>query len=164
MLLKSLAAGATLALAAGIACAQSLEHWGEVAGWDVLIDPTLGNGCLIQTEYEDGSLVRIGFDHTQDAAYVTVFNEGWGDIEEGAAYDLVFALDGQEYDAEGTGMYLEGVPGVDIVFDSADFLVDIAQRRVMTMFNDSGEVMSIDLGGTNAAIQEAIRCDDAQPR
>jgi hypothetical protein len=43
---------------AAIACllpvaafAQSLEEWGSAGGWDVLIDPTLGDGCLIQAEY-----------------------------------------------------------------------------------------------------------------
>lgn len=162
MFVRSLVAGAALSLAAGLACAQSLERWGETAGWDILIDPSLGNGCLIQAEYDDGSLVRIGFDHTQDSGYLTVFNDGWGDLEEGAIYPISFALDGEEYDAEATGLYLEGVPGVDILFDEPDFLLDIARRNTMTMFYDGAEVMVIELGGTNAAIQEAIRCDDAQ--
>lgn len=162
MFIRSVAAGAALSLAAGLACAQSLERWGETAGWDILIDPTLGNGCLIQAEYEDGSLVRIGFDHTQDSGYVTVFNGGWGDLEEGATYPVSFALDGEEYEAEGTGMYLEGVPGIDILFDNPDFLVDIARRNAMTMYSEGEEVMAIELGGSSAALQEAIRCDDAQ--
>ena len=162
MFTKSAVAGAALALVAGVAGAQSLERWGETSGWDILIDPTLGNGCLIQAEYDDGSVVRIGFDRTQDAGYVTVFNTAWGDVEEGAAYPVSFALDSEEYDAEATGMYLEDVPGLDIVFDNPDFLLDIAQRNVMTMLHEGEEVMVIELGGTNAAIQEAIRCDDAQ--
>ena len=28
--------------------------------WDVLVDPSLGDGCLIQAAYQDGSIVRIG--------------------------------------------------------------------------------------------------------
>lgn len=162
MFTKSAVAGAALALVAGVAGAQELERWGETSGWDILIDPTLGNGCLIQAEYDDGSVVRIGFDPTQDAGYVTVFNTAWGDVEEGATYPVSFALDGEEYDAEATGMYLNDVPGLDIIFDNPDFLLDIAQRNVMTMLHEGQEVMVIELGGTNAAIQEAIRCDDAQ--
>ncbi len=142
--------------------AQELVFWGQVGVWDVLIDPSLGNGCLIQAEFDNGSLVRIGFDRIDDVGYVTVFNEAWGDIEEGKEYAMAFTLDGQAYEGEGYGMYLEDVPGVDIVFDNPDFLFDIARRYSMTFYNASGEVMTIDLAGTSAGLQSAIACQNAQ--
>ncbi len=89
----SLAAVALIA-AAGAASAQQLEQWGTAGGWDVMIDPSLGDGCLIQAAYTDGSVVRIGFDRVQGNGYVTAFNAAWGDIEEGAEYDIWFDLDG----------------------------------------------------------------------
>ncbi|NDW46829.1 hypothetical protein G0P99_17920 [Ruegeria sp. PrR005] len=147
-------------VAYGPVLAQSLEHWGSSDYWDVLIDPTLGNGCLIQSTFTDGSTVRIGFDRVQGAGYVTAFNEAWGDIVEGEWYPVLFALDGEEYEAEARGMYLEGVPGADILFDNPDFLYDIAAKYTMTLYNENGEVMSIDLTGSMAALEAAIACQE----
>ena len=61
--MKMILAGAVALLATGVAVqAQELQGFDQVAGWDVLVDPTLDNGCLINAEFEDGSDVRIGFD------------------------------------------------------------------------------------------------------
>lgn len=143
-----------------LAVAQSLEYWGSAGGWDVMIDPTLGNGCLIQAAYDDGSLVRIGFDLNEDAGYVTALNESWGDIEEGATYDIVIDLDGERYEGEAYGIYVGDLPGADIYFDNSDFLFDIARKYTMTLSNELGPVMAIDLEGTYVGLQEAIRCQE----
>ncbi|MEM7067730.1 MAG: hypothetical protein AAF478_02505 [Pseudomonadota bacterium] len=140
--------------------AQELEPWGASEYWDVMIDPSLGNGCLIQSEFTDGSVVRIGFDRLEGEGYVTAFNASWGDIVEGETYSILFALDGQEYDAEARGIYLNGVPGADIPFDSTDFLFDIAKKYTMTLYNENGEVMSIDLTGSYKALEAAIECQE----
>lgn len=140
--------------------AQELEMWGSSDYWDVMIDPSLGDGCLIQSEFDDGSVVRIGFDRLQGVGYVTAFNMAWGDIVEGEWYPVLFALDGQDYEAEARGMYLNGVPGADILFDNPDFLFDIAAKYTMTLYNEYGEVMSIDLTGSNAALGAAIECQE----
>ncbi|MDT8857717.1 hypothetical protein RNZ50_22255 [Paracoccaceae bacterium Fryx2] len=142
--------------------AQGLVAWDTTAGWDVLIDPSLGNGCLIQSEFTDGSVVRIGFDLTEGMGYVTAFNEAWGAIEEGKTYPVSFTLDSEEYEAEAKGIYLEGVPGADIYFDNEEFLFDIAARQTMVLSHDGAEVMSIDLTGSAAALTDAIACQEAQ--
>lgn len=144
------------------ALSQSLVPWGSSEYWDVLIDPSLGDGCLIQSEFDDGSVVRIGFDRNKGEGYLTAFNGAWGDIEEGAKYPILFQLDGEDYDAEATGMYLNGVPGADIPFDNPDFLFDLARKYTMTVFNESGEVMAIDLTGSYQALEAAMECQEEQ--
>jgi len=148
------------ALFATPAMAQDLEQWGASEYWDVMIDPPLGNGCLIQSEFTDGSVVRIGFDRNEGMGYVTALNDAWGDIEEGVMYPVLFDLDGQEYDAEAKGIYLNGVPGADIMFDEEDFLFDIAAKYTMTLYTEAGEVMSIDLTGSYQALEAAIECQE----
>lgn len=145
---------------ASSAQAQELEQWGSSEYWDVMIDPSLGDGCLIQSEFSDGSVVRIGFDRVEGGGYVTAFNMAWGDIEEGASYPVLFSLDGEDYDADAKGIYLEDVPGADIFFDNPDFLFDLAAKRTMTLYTEEGEVMSIDLTGSSLALQAAIECQD----
>lgn len=147
----------TLALPA---TAQSLEEWGYAEGWDIMIDPSLGYGCLIQAAYQDGSVVRIGFDRNVGEGYISVFNEAWGDIVEGETYGILFDLDGQEYDATATGLWLNNVPGADIYFDSTEFLFDIAKKYTMTIYNENGYVTDIDLGGTYVALEGALQCQD----
>ncbi|MBV1863285.1 MAG: hypothetical protein KUG74_02525 [Rhodobacteraceae bacterium] len=151
---------AALLATGGFALAQNLEQWGTAGGWDVMIDSTLGNGCLIQAEYNDGSVVRIGFDRNEGAGYVTAFNDAWGEIEEGETYSILFDLDGQEYEGEAEGIYLNGVPGADIYFTNEEFLFDIAKKHTMTLYNEHGEVMAINLGGTYIGLEATMMCQD----
>ena len=142
------------------ATAQGLEQWGTAGGWDVMIDPSLGHGCLIQAAYQDGSVVRIGLDRNEGAGYVTAFNEAWEGIEEGVTYPILFDLDGQEYDGEATGIYLNDIPGADIYFTNPDFLFDLAKKYTMTLYNEHGEVMAIDLEGSYTGLEAVMICQD----
>lgn len=155
------AAAVALGVASG-AGAQELVQWGQAGGWDILVDPSLGNGCLIQAEYTNGVLVRIGFDLEGGVGYVTAFHDNWGDIVEGETYDVGFDLDGEYYEGVARGLYLNGVPGADIEFDNPDFLWDIAARQTLTLYNAHGEVMAIDLSGTMVALEGVIDCQDMQ--
>ncbi len=151
-----------LCLVTAGAVAQELEEYSEVDGWAVMVDPTLGNGCLIQAEFEDGSAVRIGINATDGDGYVAAFNEGWGHIEDGAAYPVSFLLDEEPYEGEANGTHLGELPGVVIPFDSAEFLTDLAQRNTLSLSSGDTEVMVIDLSGTDTAIVEVLACQDAQ--
>ncbi len=152
---------ATLVLASPVV-AQELTQWDDVEGWDIMVDPSLGNGCLIQAAYEDGSIVRIGFDRNNESAYVTAFNESWGEIVEGETYVVGFTLDDEPYEGEAKGIYLGGVPGADIAFTNEDFLFDIAKKYTMTLYNGDEQVMAIDLAGSYAALEAAVECQGAQ--
>lgn len=159
---RAFGAVAVSLLCAGMAMAQDPIPYGEAGGWEVLIDPSLGNGCFLISEFEDGSVVRIGFDRTAGNGYVIAFNEGWGDIVEGQEYPVSFMLDDQQYDGTAMGMSLSGLPGAMITFDNVDFLADLAMRQTMSLSNEGGEVMVIDLTGSAAAIEQTIACQEEQ--
>lgn len=149
-------------LLATTAMAQDLVEYGEKDGWAIMIDPTVGNGCLMQSDFEDGSSVRIGLNPSDGNGYVAAFNAAWGDIEDGTAYPVTFLLDEEEYEAEANGMHMGDTPGVVIPFGSEEFLADIIQRNTMSLMSGETEVMVIDLSGTDTAIEEVIACQDAQ--
>jgi hypothetical protein len=153
---------AALVLMATGAMAQDLIEYGEMDGWAIMIDPTVGNGCLMQSDFEDGSSVRVGLNPAEGNGYVAAFNADWGDIADGTAYPVTFLLDEEKYDAEANGMHMGDTPGVVIPFGSEDFLADIIQRNTMTLMSGETEVMVIDLSGTDTAIEEVIACQDAQ--
>ena len=139
---------------------KTSKSWGQSGNWDILVDPSLGNGCLIQAEFQDGSLVRIGFDRNTDQGYVTAFNDNWGDIQAGTEYPITYDIDNQTYEGTATGIILNGVPGADVYFEDYDFVIDIALKHTMTLSHDGAEVMSIDLTGTHAALEGALECQD----
>ena len=78
------------------------------------------------------------------------------------AYPLSFSLHGEVYKGEGKGLYIDEMPGVDIPFDSMEFLLALAEKNSMELSTDSGPVMTINLAGTDAALARAIECQDAQ--
>ena len=161
-LFKAAAVSLVMVGCAGAAMAQDLVPYSEAGGWTVAVDPTLGNGCLLTSDFEDGSTVRIGFDATQGNGYVAAFNDGWGEIEDGTVYPVSFLLDDEHYDGQAHGIHLNDVPGALITFDSTDFLVDLAKRNVMVLQHNGADVMSIDLSGSDDAIAETIACQQAQ--
>lgn len=162
MTLTKLALAASLSLLCTAATAQELVPYSEAGGWAVSVDPTVGNGCLLSSEFEDGSSVRIGFDRNAGNGYVAASNAAWGDITDGTDYPISFFLDEEKYDGNAKGIHLDDLPGVMVTFDSLDFLTDLAARNVMVLQSEGVDVMSIDLSGSDEAIAETIACQDVQ--
>jgi len=147
--------------AATAAWSQELIDKGFVEGWNIMMDPNLGNGCLIQTVYQDLSVVRLGYDALDNRGYFTVYNKAWGDIEPGQSYPIRFELDGKSYDATAIGFKQDRVPGATVFFTDRDFVNAIAQNKSMTVYNPAGEVvMAIDLKGTAKALDYARDCQN----
>jgi hypothetical protein len=160
--MMSVATCVAFGVLAGAAAAGDLVTYDTVGVWDVYVDPTVGNGCLINAVFEDGSDVRIGFAPDTGFGYLLAMNEGWEGIEEGTVYPINLDLDGTSYDGEGTGIYINDLPGVDIEFDSAEFLMDVATKQTLTLSNEAGPVMTIDLTDSLAALNAAIECQERQ--
>ncbi|MCE8512357.1 hypothetical protein KBY24_04935 [Ruegeria pomeroyi] len=151
------------AVTATAAWSQELIDKGFVHGWNLMVDPALGNGCLIQTVYEDLSVVRLGYDRTGNRGYFTVFNKNWGAIEDGGSYPITFDLDGERFEATAIGANKGKVRGATVFFTDREFVHAIAQRKVMTVYGAEGqEVMAIDLKGTSKALEYARECQKAQ--
>jgi hypothetical protein len=145
------------------AWSQELIDKGFVEGWNIMMDPNLGNGCLIQTVYQDLSVVRLGYDALDNRGYFTVYNKAWGEIEPGQSYPIRFDLDGKSYDATAIGFKQDRVPGATVFFTDRDFVNAIAQNKTMTVYNPAGEVvMAIDLKGTAKALDYARECQNKE--
>ncbi|WP_037315047.1 hypothetical protein [Ruegeria halocynthiae] len=141
--------------------AQDLIDKGFVEGWNIMMDPALGNGCLIQTVYQDLSVVRIGYDALDNRGYFAVYNKAWGQIEQGKSYPIRFELDGKSFDATAIGFNQRDVPGATVFFTDRSFVTAIAQNKTMTVYNPAGEVvMAIDLKGTAKALDYARDCQN----
>ncbi|WP_424831606.1 hypothetical protein [Ruegeria sp.] len=163
MLKTHLLALTLAAFTATAALSQELVDKGFVEGWNIMMDPALGNGCLIQTVYQDLSVVRIGYDALDNRGYFAVYNKAWGDIKQGESYPIRFDLDGKSYDATAIGFNERDVPGATVFFTDRNFVTAIAQNKTMTVFNPAGEtVMAIDLTGTAKALEYARECQSGE--
>ena len=153
---------AALFLFAPQARAGDLVKYSQVGVWDVMVDPSIGNGCLITADFDDGSEVRIGLDRDQGNGYVMAMNDGWGDIKDDATYNISFAVDDQRYNGQATGVHLDNLPGVDIPVGNADFFGDLAQKSTLTLFAGDTQVMKIDLTDAGRAMEGLIACQKSQ--
>ena len=145
------------------ALSQDLVDKGFVEGWNIMMDPALGNGCLIQTVYQDLSVVRLGYDALDNRGYFAVYNKAWGDIKQGESYPIRFELDGKSYDATAIGFNERDAPGATVFFTDLNFVAAIAQNKTMTVYNPAGEVvMAIDLKGTAKALDYARECQSGE--
>ncbi|WP_170791145.1 hypothetical protein [Ruegeria lacuscaerulensis] len=159
--MKRLFAVVLAAFTATTAFSQQLIDKGFVEGWNIMMDPALGNGCLIQTIYQDLSVVRIGYDALDNRGYFAVYNKAWGDIKQGESYPIRFELDGQSFDATAIGFNQRDVPGATVFFTDRSFVDAIARNKTMTVYNPVGEVvMAIDLKGTAKALDYARDCQN----
>ncbi|MGV6848785.1 MAG: hypothetical protein ACWA5A_10440 [Marinibacterium sp.] len=150
---------AALAMLAGPGRAADLIDRGYFNGWQVMVDPDLGNGCLIQAVRGGDTLVRIGRDGLKDQGYLAVFNPDWTRIREGQDYDLIFDLDGRQYPATVTGLRFNRIPGAGVTFDNPNAYSEVARSKVMTVLSGAGKpLLTIDLKGTAEAIGEARKC------
>jgi hypothetical protein len=159
----SILAAAAVSLSGTMAFSQDLIDKGFVHGWNLLVDPSFGNGCLIQTVYQDLSVVRLGYDAQNQQGYFAVYNKAWGDVKKGETYNIRFDLDGQSFDAVATGIQTGKVPGGIVFFKDREFIHAIAQKQGMTVYGQTGQqVMAIDLSGTAKALEYARKCQDEQ--
>ncbi len=162
--MKTLAITVLFALWAGAAAAQTLDEWGEVGDWDVLIDPTAGDGCLAQKSFEDGTIVQIGAAPEMAGGFFAAYNADWTDIEEGATGTLNFDFGEARFAGDAVGVILNETPGGYAFFDNPAFTSEFGKRQSVTVSGDGEKAVQIDLTGTTKAIEAVLTCQEEQPK
>jgi hypothetical protein len=136
-------------------------RWGKVSGWDILIDPTLGNGCFIFTIYDGGTALRLGWSPDDDEAYLMVGNSKWGSIEAGKDYDIQIRMDRDSpWYATATGVNFDGLPLLMAETDKPNFLIDFAKKNTLQVVYGGSTIATLSLSGTYAAITEMLNCQN----
>ena len=55
--------------------AQKPDKWAQVGGWEIRVDQSVGSGCFAIQTYEDGTVVRMGVDVSDQRVYLRIFNQ-----------------------------------------------------------------------------------------
>jgi hypothetical protein len=161
----------SLLLACGLNCvaisgalAQDTLLWRSVGQWQIRVDKSLGYGCFLLGSYTRGTVLRIGIDQQNGNGYIMVGNETWRSLQVGNRYDLALRFDNA---APWRGRATARTIGsgsmrfLYLSFDRSRFLVELARRLNLTISYNGQVVTQLPLRGTNAAVQEMIRCQQA---
>ena len=160
-----------LLLACGLNCsaisgalAQDTTLWRTVGQWQIRVDASLGYGCFLVGSYTRGTVLRIGIDQQNGNGYVMVGNEAWRSLQVGSQYDLALRFDNAapwRGRASARRIGSGDMVFLCLSFDRSRFLVELARRLTLYIFYSGELVTQLPLHGTNAAVQEMIRCQHA---
>ena len=160
-----------LLLACGLNCfaisgalAQETVLWRSIGQWQIRVDASLGYGCFLVGSYTRGTVLRIGIDQQNGNGYVMVGNEAWRSLQVGNQYNLALRFDNDSpWRGRATARRIGSGDMVFLYlsFDRSRFLVELARRLNLRIFYNGELVTQLPLHGTNAAVQEMIRCQQA---
>jgi hypothetical protein len=146
------------------ASAQQTAAWGTVAGWEIRVDRSIGDGCYAYQPYEDGTTVRMGFDNEKKTIYLVLGNAAWKSLEIGKAYRLQFLFDEtSKYSGDFKGIRMGDGKVVFLDGDnlSYDFTVDFMQRNHVRLYYEGSQIAHLSLANTFAAIGEVVKCQES---
>jgi len=87
------------------ALAQNTALWGQVRGWHIRVDRSVGDGCYAAQAFEGGTLVRIGYDAAAKRLYLLFTDDDWKSLEEDKTYPVRIVFDGSRtFDGEMKGL------------------------------------------------------------
>jgi hypothetical protein len=153
---------ASIALLPAPTMSQEVAKWGQVGGWRVLVDRTLGDGCFAMQVFERGSVLRIGFDVVNQRIYLFFGHDNWKSLEVGKVYSLRIVFDGgaSSYNGEMKGSTI-GDGGVVFLAHkdlSTAFVKDFMERTNMQVFYRGEQIGHLSLRNTYAAVTEVLNC------
>jgi hypothetical protein len=143
------------------AVSQDMPLWKNVGSWQVRVDTTLNYGCFVLAEFDEGSVVRIGFDKANSGGYLLITNRDWNSIEVGKEYEIVLKFDKKEpWEANATGFKFENskYPLLYVKFFDAAFLTEFMRTHTLSVDYQGREISRLSLRGSHEAAQEMLNC------
>lgn len=140
--------------------ADAFEVFGEVEGWTVYADKSLGT-CLIEKSDTFGNVVQMGL--TKDHAYGYMGLFTLADIEVKKSQEIAVLVDGAVFVGEAHGIKSSKIAGDYsggyFLTDNPDLVTAIAEGHEMVAFPEKAGAFVVDLTGTKRAIEEARKCN-----
>ena len=147
-----------LALSAYPATAEDLKKWGEAGAWQVFVDAAVGNGCLIEKTFEDGSRMRMGDLPEKNGNFLSVVNKAWTQIDEVETVVVHFDLDGVVFGGDVEYIIDGDWRGGFAFFNNPALFEEFAKKNTMTITGPSNQPVSYSLKGTGKALKALDEC------
>jgi hypothetical protein len=146
------------------AYAQELIDWGETGPWKIRIDAETGNGCLMETSLEDGSIFQFGNEPDRKGGFFAVYNPEWTDIEDGQETTVKFDFNEKRFSGDAVGDVSADRFGARAFFDNPNVQTEFAKNMVMTVIGGLGRSFEVDLTGTTKALAAVEKCQAEQTK
>lgn len=137
--------------------------WKEVGGWMVRMDPTMGNACYVSTAYEDGTVLRLGFNFLDgnSSLYFSLGNAKWKSLESGKEYAVRLQFDNNPaWDATATALEMDTVHHLHVNTKDANFAHEFSKKLSVRAYYAGKQIVSLRLKGSSKAIDEMVACQD----
>ena len=138
--------------------AEEFKKWGDAGDWHVYVDTSVGNGCLIEKTFEDGSRMRMGHLPKKNGAYLSVANKSWTHIEKGDSAVVHFDLDGVVFGGDVEPLVEGDWRGGFAYFNNPALVEEFASKNTMTITGPSNQALRYSLKGTSAALSALQKC------
>lgn len=145
-------------LLVGHAWAEEFKKWGDVGDWQIFVDASVGNGCLIEKTFEDGSRMRMGHLPQKKGAYLSIANKAWTDIKQGETVVVHFDLDGVVFGGDVEYMIDGDWRGGYAYFNNPALVDTFAAKNKMKVTGPSNQPVSYSLKGSSAALAALKKC------
>lgn len=135
--------------------------WKTVGSWSIYVDKTLGNACYAANAYDDGTVMRVGFQDSNSAyaLYVAFGNVAWQSVEEGKEYQLTLEIDrSSSWPSPATGIVVANVPFLFINTNQAGFVNELMRKHTIRVKFRGRIVATLSLRGSGAAMRELGAC------
>jgi hypothetical protein len=132
--------------------------------WQIRVDSTLNNSCYMATVYRDNSVVRFGYNNTNNSAFLSVGNEAWKSLTPGVDYTLVMQIDNdQPKTVQARAVtYSAGSTNLFIAFkDPENFMSAFGLTSQVRLSYQGREIGRFNLTGTAQAITAMNECNQA---
>ncbi len=160
---RHMIATAVFAVISGPAAnAEDLVAWGTSGDWAILVDPGVGNGCLMEKRFEDGTLFQFGDVPDRKGGFVAAYNADWTDIKDGATGTVTFEFPKIRFVGEVIGVAKEGRFGGYAFFDNPNITAEFARNNDMALIGELGRNIEVNLKGTSKAIKAVKACQSEQ--
>ena len=148
--------------------AQSKTYeWGQFNGWDVGVNEETNFGCyVLSPNYEDGSIIKLGFINHQDAEanfYLYLGNLNWTSLRNGDVYsiEINFFPFKSAYNGDAMVNSLEGHNFLLFNIDNEEFLDDFANKDAIDFVYNGKSIAYLTLDGSYVALREFLSCQVA---
>jgi hypothetical protein len=151
------------------ASAQDTQVWAEnIENWLIGVDPSIGNGCYMLSDFVDESFLRIQFNPDLGNLQFIIGNPKWRSIQGGQLYKMTVQFgNAPVWEGDGEGFWWGDdspslILGVGYEQNAAQEFIDELMRMNSVAIGYQGrEIANLSLNGTTSAMSEVMNCQDA---
>jgi hypothetical protein len=147
------------------AFAQTAAWKEDVKGWFIGVDRSVNDGCFMQSPFEGGGVMRVGFDPSQDVIFVLIGDDDWRSLEIGKLYPIEFQFGQRSPWTVEAGVFSweDGDQALQFTVPFGDsraeaFVNELQQTQNIRVRYEGREIINLSLRGSSAAMQETINC------